>query len=418
MRLVHIVPLLGIAQIISWGTLYYTIGVLGAPMRAAAGVSESFLFACFTASLLTSAMLAPAIGRMIDARGGRLALALGSGFAVAALCVLGLANGPVALIIGWLLAGVAMAATLYDPAFATLNQLTHDQYRRAVTALTLFGGFASTVFWPLSHVLTEMLGWRETLFLYAGLHALICLPIHLVALRHAHGRTLKPATAAASPAPAARNESQRTAADALSADSAATFRWLALSFIGASFVVSVIGVHMIALLTGSGLTQADAVLVGMLMGPMQVAGRLIEMGLLPKVRIMHVGLAALGLIVVGVLLLIGAMGAPAIAVAFVIAYGCGNGILTIVRGTAPAEFIGRESLGALLGRLSRGSVIAKAVAPALFTALLAAGLTRNHVLALLAFIAVLGWISFLMAARCAEQHRARVMTASQSSSMI
>ena len=175
---------------------------------------------------------------------------------------------------------------------------------------------------------------------------------------------------------------------------------------------------MITLLTTSGLTQADAVLVGMLMGPMQVAGRLIEMGLLPKVRIMHVGLAALGLIVLGVLLLIGAVGAPAAAIAFVIAYGCGNGILTIVRGTAPAEFIGRENLGALLGRLSRGSVIAKSVAPVLFTALLAAGLTRNHVLTLLALVAVLGWISFLMAARSAERHRTSVTTASQSGRMI
>lgn len=418
MRLLHVVPLLGVAQIISWGTLYYSIGVLGTQMREAAGVSETFLFACFTASLLASGMLAPAIGRMIDARGGRMALALGSGCAIAALCVLGLVHGPVTLVIGWLLAGVAMAATLYDPAFATLNQLTHDHYRRAVTALTLFGGFASTVFWPLSHFLMETLGWRETLFVYAGLHALVCLPIHLVALRHAHGRTLKPAMPMVPTAPVVHTELERNPVPVASAESAATFRWLALSFIGASFVVSVIGVHMIALLTATGLTQADAVLVGMLMGPMQVAGRLIEIGLLPKVRIMHVGLAALGLIVLGVLLLIGAAGAPAAAIAFVIAYGCGNGILTIVRGTAPAEFIGRENFGALLGRLSRGSVIAKSVAPMLFTALLAAGLTRNSVLALLALIAALGWISFLMAARCADQQRASVTTASQSGRMI
>lgn len=394
MRLLHVVPLLGMAQIISWGTLYYTIGVLGKPMREAAGVSELFLFGCFTVSLLLSGILAPTVGKMIDARGGRKALSLGSLAAGAALILLAFANGPAMLLLGWALAGVAMAATLYDPAFATLNQLTREHYRRAVTALTLFGGFASTVFWPLTHVLVEPLGWRGTLLAYAGLHLFFCLPIHAFALRHAHNLVLNPP---------ADNKGAAAKSAPTSEQAARTFRWLALSFVGASFVVSIVGVHMISLLTGNGLSTRDAVLVGMLMGPMQVAGRLVEMGFLARVRAAHVGLGAFALLFAGVLMLLLGQGSMAGAVLFVAAYGCGNGVLTIVRGTAPAELIGREQLGTLLGRLSRPAMIAKAAAPAAFTGLLALGLTRDTVLALLALVAAAAWTSFLVATRHADK---------------
>jgi MFS family permease len=401
MRLAVTIPLLGIAQIISWGTLYYTIGVVGKPMRDALGVSEVFLFGSFTLSLLLSGLLAPSIGKMIDRRGGRLALSLGSLAAALAFVVLATATGPVMLVIGWAIAGAAMAATLYDPAFATLNQLTREHYRRAVTALTLFGGFASTVFWPLTHFLIEPLGWRGTLLVYAALHLLICLPIHALALRHAHKLVLKPAAAlSASPGPS----------PSLTARNDTTFRWLALSFVGASFVISVVGVHMITLLTGSGLSTREAVLVGMLMGPMQVAGRLIELGFLSHVRAARVGLGAFAMLFIGVLFLLISNGMGLAAVLFVTAYGCGNGILTIIRGTAPAELIGRDALGALLGRLSRPAMIAKAVAPVAFTALLAAGLTRSVALAALALIIAVAWASFAMAGRSAISREAVVTT--------
>src|SRR6186713_2856424 len=151
---------LGVAQIVSWGTLFYTIAVLGASMRADTGVSELWLFGSFTAGLFLSGIASPLVGRDIDARGGRRTLVTGSLLAALASCVLGSAQGPVTVLAGWLLPGVAMAACLYDPAFATLHQIAGASYRRSVTALTLFGGFASTVFWPLSQFLLDTLGWR------------------------------------------------------------------------------------------------------------------------------------------------------------------------------------------------------------------------------------------------------------------
>lgn len=401
MRLTRIIPLLGIAQIISWGTLYYTIGVVGEPMRKSLEVSEVFLFGSFTLSLLLSGLLAPSIGKMIDARGGRLALSMGSLVAALAFVVLACADGPVMLVVGWALAGAAMAATLYDPAFATLNQLTRDHYRGAVTALTLFGGFASTVFWPLTHFLLEPLGWRGTLLTYAGLHLLICLPVHSLALGHAQGLVRKPTTSVPDrpSSPALLTQRNNT-----------TFRWLALSFVGGSFVISVVGVHMITLLTGSGLATRDAVLIGMLMGPMQVVGRLIELGFMSKVPAAQVGLGAFALLFIGVLLLTVANGMGVAAIMFVTAYGFGNGILTIIRGTAPAELIGREALGALLGRLSRPAMIAKAVAPVAFVALLSAGLALKSALVALALVIAAALASFAMAGRSAASTKSAVTT--------
>lgn len=385
MRLAPLISALGIAQIISWGSLFYAIGVLGTAMRKELGVSELFLFSAFTAGLVVSGTLAPMFGRRIDRSGGRFVLSIGSVLAASAMAVLALAHHPAMLVAGWLVAGAAMAACLYDPAFATLAQHTGERYRRAVTALTLFGGFASTVFWPLSHLLLEAWGWRATLGIYAGLHLFICLPIH---------RLFVPA----------HLELPREAAFGKTAEAAALPRdprlaWLTVSFAAATFVFGVVAVHLINLLTSAGLTPAQAVTVSMLVGPMQVAGRVIELGFAGRVRAVTVGLTAFTLMLVALVALINVEGFGMMAIVFVVAYGCGNGVLTIVKGTAPAELFGRQNFGALIGHLSRAGLYAKAAAPASFSGLLALGLTRNAALAALTAVAVAGMGSFALALR-------------------
>src|SRR5205085_5281378 len=137
-----LVTALGIAQIVSWGTLFYAIGVLGPAMRRDLGVSELFLFGVFSAALLVSGTLAPLMGRLIDRRGGRFVLSLGSVLGATACALLAAAPNAAVMAAGWLVAGAALAACLYDPAFATLSQHAGPRYRRALTALTLFGRFA------------------------------------------------------------------------------------------------------------------------------------------------------------------------------------------------------------------------------------------------------------------------------------
>jgi predicted MFS family arabinose efflux permease len=382
---VPLITALGIAQIISWGSLFYAIGVLGASMRSELGVSELFLFSAFTGGLLVSGFLAPTMGRLIDRRGGRLVLSLGSVLSAAALAMLAVAPNAYVLVAGWLVAGAAMAACLYDPAFATLSQHTGTRYRKAVTALTLFGGFASTVFWPLSHLLLEAWGWRATFGIYAGMHLFVCLPIHqLFVPKHSHlTRGDKPAHAAeVSPGLGDKR-----------------LLWLAASFAIATFIFGVIAVHLINLLTTAGLTSAQAVTISMLVGPMQVAGRIIELGLAGRVRAVTVGVVAFALMLLALVALVSVQGFGIAAIVFVIAYGCGNGMLTIVKGTAPVEIFGARGLGALLGYLSRAAFLAKAFAPAAFSALITFGLTRNTALAALMALAIAGMGTYSVATR-------------------
>jgi predicted MFS family arabinose efflux permease len=292
------------------------------------------------------------------------------------------------MVVGWLVAGAAMAACLYDPAFATLAQHTGPRYRKAVTALTLFGGFASTVFWPLSHLLLEAWGWRMTFAIYAAMHVFLCLPIHrLFVPKHSH--VTKPDVAA--PPPAASEVSPGLSDPRL--------KWLTLSFAMATFIFGVIAVHLINLLTTAGLTAAQAVTISMLVGPMQVAGRIIELGFSGRVKAVTVGVVAFGLMMLALLALISVEGFGIAAIVFVIAYGCGNGVLTIVKGTAPVELWGRTGLGGLLGHLSRYGLYAKSIAPAAFSGMLAFGLSRNASLGILAALAVLGMTSYGLATR-------------------
>ena len=183
--LTAIVAALGVGQIISFGTLFFTIAVLGPALRDAAGVSDVALYTMYSAGLVVSGLVAPWIGREIDRRGGRPVLAGGSLLAGIACLALAFVHGPATLLVAWLLVGVAMAATLYDPAFATLHHVAGTAYRRSVTALTLYGGFASTVFWPLSQALLDAFGVRVAFAVYGLLHLAICLPLHLfVVPRH------------------------------------------------------------------------------------------------------------------------------------------------------------------------------------------------------------------------------------------
>jgi hypothetical protein len=284
------------------------------------------------------------------------------------MAVLAVANTPAVMVAGWLLAGAAMAGTLYDPAFAALSYHLGEGYRRAVTVLTLFGGFASTVFWPLSQVLLESVGWRWTFAAYAVLHLAVCLPIHALVVPRA-----RPLAHAIDSAPAAA----RVVADA-------RLRALAAAFAIATFVQGIIAVHLIPLLTQAGLTPGQAVTISMLVGPMQVAGRVVELALARRVRPVRVGAAAFGLVVCAICALIAVSGAGVAPFLFVTAYGAGNGLLTIARGTVPAELYGRVGLGALLGYVARAGMVAKAVAPAAWPALLALGIARTPGLAGLA----------------------------------
>jgi predicted MFS family arabinose efflux permease len=383
---------LGVAQIVSWGTLFYTIAVLGTAMRTATGTGELWLFGSFTAGLFVSGLVSPIVGRQIDGHGGRRVLVAGSLLAALACAVLALAQGPAMLAVGWLLAGVAMAACLYDPAFATLHRMAGHSYRRAVTALTLFGGFASTVFWPLSQYLLDTVGWRAAFAIYAGLHLLVCLPLHWWSVPAE--RTM----AGAAQAPEAEHAPQRPRARAV-------FAWLAVALSLAAFIGSAIAAHLITLLTATGLSARDAVLVGSLIGPMQVAGRIMEFAFNRRVRALSVGTFAFALMACALAIFTQVHGIWIVALAFAIPYGWANGVMTIVRGTVPAELFGHRGYGALLGRLARPQFILKAVAPFALTLLFLVDPERVLSPYALLLLGILALIAYRCAVRAAGERQ-------------
>ena len=387
-RFTRIIPALGIAQVISWGSLYYSIAVLAFPIQASLGISQTWLFGAFTVGMLVSGAASPAAGRMIDLRGGRPVLASGSLLGACAFTLLAVAQNAAMFVAGWVLGGLAMAAALYDPAFATLHQLSREYYRRSVTALTLIAGFASTVFWPLTNWLEGSIGWRATFGIFALLHLLVCLPLHWFVVPWTKGA-------------GGAHGSGKSVADGAEAPQA-SYYWLATAFSIAMFVMAVVFAHLIEMLKARGISSGDAILVGSLIGPMQVAARVVEFGFARHARATHVGIVAFGMFAVAILVLAFAGQNFWWAIVFAILFGGSNGVMTIVRGTAPAELFGQRQLGSLLGRLARPAFIAKAIAPVTFAFMLAHGVAEGWAELALAIVAILGFLSFLIALRLAK----------------
>ncbi len=392
----RIVPALGIAQIISWGALYYAIGVLGGAIGADLGLSPANVFGAYSAGLLLSAFAAPAVGRAIDRHGGRIVLAAGSVVAALALLWLSRAGSLAEYYAAWCVAGVAMALTLYDPAFATLSQNFGITYRRALTALTLFGGFASTVFWPLAQFGLAHIGWRDTLAAFAGLEIVVCLPLHWFLVPAGRGHGHEPAAAADAPVDGARRAAASTSPQ---------FVALALSFSLNAFVVSAVAAHVVGLLQGGGMPAGEVVWIAALIGPMQVAGRVLEITLGRDLRAVTVGIVSLSVLIAALgLLLAGAASATAAALVFAVLYGASNGVMTIVRGTVPAELFGRAAYGSLLGRLAAPSHVARAAGPVALAAFAAPQAAPQAALLFLLAIAGLSLAAFVVTVRLARRH--------------
>jgi len=353
-RLRFIVPALGLAQIVSWGSLFYSIAVLAEPMRRELELSGVQVFAGFSVALAISGLLSPIAGRAIDARGGRFVLSWGAMAAACALAVLASSKNLIGLLAGWCIAGVAMSMTLYDAAFATLGAISGTRYRQAVTGLTLIAGFASTVFWPLSHAIEAHAGWRITLAAFAVAHLVIVLPLVRIAL----------------PRHAAIGVQERGQKMPRASAPAAGKLWIAACFTLVAFVFSSMSAHLVGLMRIKGLSVEQAVSVLSLVGPMQVTGRILEMSVGRRYSLVAVGGLTLGLLVTALAMLIGVHGMTWLAFAFVVVYGVANGVYTIVRGVLPEMLFGRERLGSLLGWLARPQFVAQAIAPSVVAFLL------------------------------------------------
>ena len=346
-----VVLALGTSQTLAWASSYYLVAIVADPIARELGVSGTLVFGAFSAALLLSAALGPWVGRRIDERGGRGVLCLSNLVFAAGLLLLAAAQGPVVLGVGWLVLGAGMALGLYDSAFATLAGLYGREARGAITGITLIAGFASTVGWPLTAFLTEAVGWRGACIVWAGLHLGLALPLN---------RLLVPAA----PPPA------RVGQVAAPEEPAPRGAMVLLAYVfAATWVVSTgVAAHLPRMLEAAGASAAGAVASAALMGPAQVAARLLEFGLMRRAHPLISARVATLLHPVGALALavVGGAAAPA----FTLLHGAGNGLLTIAKGTLPLALFGPAGYGLRTGLLSAPARVAQAAAPLVFGLLL------------------------------------------------
>ncbi|GJE17211.1 MFS transporter [Methylobacterium sp. Leaf102] len=344
-----VISALGVVQILTWGSSFYLLSVLATPMSKDTGWPLGWVIGGLSLGLLVAGLVSPRVGAFIGEHGGRPVLAFAAVVLALGLGVLGLAPNLPTYLVGWLLVGLGMGTGLYDPAFATLGRLYGAEARPAITTLTLWGGFASTVCWPLSAFLIERVGWRGTCLAYAGLHLAVTLPLVLLVIPHppAHGP--------------ARSEGPVSAVR-LDARERRAFLLMAGVLTLGGTVMAMVSVHLITLLQARGVALTSAVAYGALIGPSQVGARIVEMAGKGRHHPLWTLTAAMVLVAIGVAML--AAGLPVVGLSLVL-YGAGNGIYSIARGTVPLALFGPERYAPLVGRLARPGLVAQALAPSL-----------------------------------------------------
>lgn len=343
---------LGLTQVIGYGTLYYSFSILAPDMARGLDWSAEWIFGALSAALLIGGLAAPAMGKWIDRFGAGRIMTFGSAIAAIALAGCAFAPGKVAFVIALIAVETASNLVQYGAAFALLVQIRPQVAQRSITYLTLIGGFASTIFWPITTALHAHFSWQSVYLIFAAINLLVCLPIHAWLARSAgHGRTgeksgatrpIEPSLPAAARAPA--------------------FILMVTGFALESFVNAALLVHMVPVMSALGL-GAMAVMAGTLFGPSQVLSRFINMvlgGGLPQLM-----LAVISAVLLPAALVILLLTAPSVpgAVAFAVVFGLGSGLSSIVQGTLPLALFGSEGYGQRQGKVMSARLAVSSTAP-------------------------------------------------------
>jgi len=380
------VPVLGVTQIVAWGAIFYTPVLIVPLIAAERGWSISFAMGGFSVALLVAGLIAPFVGHSIDRFGGHVTMTAGSLLGALGLALIVRAEHPLAYLAVWMMLGAAMSASLYDSAFATLGRIFSAGARRPITALTLAGGFASTVSWPATHVLIEAVGWRGTYLVYAALLACICAPLHALALPRGRVEAAAPAGG------------DTKAPDTVLPPHGLPFILVASAFAAYAFVPSGLSAHLLAIFARSGIDAGTVVWIGALFGPAQVGARLIEFSFGRDLHPLWVVRFALGVLLCAfVMLAVLGFSVPA-AAAFALLFGGANGLVTITRGAVPLALFGASGYGRLIGRLAGPFLLMQAAAP-LVMAFVLERMNDPAALALAAAFAATALVCFVLIRR-------------------
>jgi MFS family permease len=378
---------LSITQIASWGSLYYAFAVLARPIQAELGWSADLAVGAYSLALLIAGIGAYPAGKLIDRYGGRRLMTAGSCLAGLLFAALSQITSLYAFYAAWIAMGVAMAMTLYEPAFAVIVAAFPNDYRKRIGVLTLAGGFASTVFWPLTHALVTTFDWRCAVLVLGAVNLALCAPLHWLTVPDAPPK-LRPAPPLTGDLPAHLTPGLRRLLRQ------PVFWLVAFCFMTFGFVSAAMAVHVIPLLESRGIAPLAAVALAALVGPMQVAGRLAELLFGARLPALTVGAITMLLMPAGLMLLwLGSASLP-LVYAFVAVYGTGLGLITLVRAATPPELFGRQQYASVSGALAGPGIAARAIGPFAATAALTAFGSYRAVLTLLVTISAVGALAY------------------------
>ena len=383
----RLIPALSVTLICSWGSLYYAFAVLARPIQAELGWSAEATVGAYSLALLITGLSAYVVGRIIDRHGGRHLMTLGSCLAGLLFVALAYVTSLVVFYAIWIGMGIAMAMTLYEPAFSVVVATYPHSYRKRIAILTLTGGLASTAFWPLTHALVTSLDWRSAALALGAINLLLCAPLHWFALPGAPPKQ--------HPTPPLTPDIPTHVTPGLRKIlRQPTFWWIGFCFMTFGFVTAAMAVHVIPLLESRGIAPLAAVSLAALVGPMQVTGRFTEVLFSARVSPIALGVITMLLIPIGLALL--ALGSISIGFvyAFVVTYGAGLGLITIVRATTPPELFGRAQYATVSGALAGPAIAARAIGPFAATAVLTAFNGYGAVLILLLAVCAAGGLSY------------------------
>jgi hypothetical protein len=381
------VIMLSIGQVVCWAALYFAFSSFVLPMQQSLGWSKSTLMGAFTLGLTVWGLSAFPVGAAIDRGHGRVVLAGGALLGGIGILLWSQVTEPWMFYAVCCVLGIAMAMTLYEPAFAVLTRRYPTHYRDGITTLTLVGGFATTLSFPASVWLIQGLGWRDALIVIGLVLAVAIAPMHALALRGP--ADAQPGTASRGPhedgltADATMEEALRTQA----------FWLLALTFAGYAFAAAALWAHVVPALLAKGLSESGALAVLIWVGPAQVASRLLFRLLGTRLTPRMLGFCVYAGQVVAFLIFAGASGEAGLVV-FAILFGVVSGLAAIVRGNLVPAYFGRANIGRIGGSLSSFSLYARAAAPVGAAVLLAWPMGYDALMMVLAGVSALTLVAY------------------------
>ena len=346
-----VVAALGVGQILAWGTSFYFPAVFAAAIVADTGWPLGLVVGGTSIGLLVGGLISPQVGAIIEQRGGRPVLLASSLFYALGLTGVAVAPNLSVYLLAWVAIGIGMGTGLYDAVFATLGRIYGNAARGPITNLTLFGGFASTVCWPLSAFLIDHVGWRVACLVFAALHLCLVLPLQMAVVRRVPVRT------ESTPAPA--DDARSPDMTPLERESV-IFALVAIVLSLTAGVGAVVLVNFMVFLQSTGVDYPTAIALGTLFGPAQVGARLIESLFGNRYHPIWTMIASCAAMAVGLLMLFAQF---PVLVLVILVYCGGYGIFWIGRGTLPLALFGPLRFPRLMGRIAFPSLIVQALAP-------------------------------------------------------